>query len=87
MSFIFNLAWRELRASWRRLLFFFLCVGIGVGSIVALGAGVGDGADAAVAPVPDCGAGVLQAATAEMTSDRTIRVRVMRPPIRRGRRA
>jgi putative ABC transport system permease protein len=36
VSFIFNLAWRELRASWRRLLFFFLCIGIGVGSIVAL---------------------------------------------------
>ena len=36
MKFIFNLARRELRASWRRLLFFFLCIGIGVGSIVAL---------------------------------------------------
>jgi putative ABC transport system permease protein len=36
LSFIFNLAWRELRASWRRLLFFFLCIGVGVGSIVAL---------------------------------------------------
>ena len=36
MSFVFNLAVRELRASWRRLLFFFLCVGVGVGSIVAL---------------------------------------------------
>jgi putative ABC transport system permease protein len=36
MSFVLNLARRELRASWRRLLFFFLCVGIGVGSIVAL---------------------------------------------------
>lgn len=36
MSFIFNLALRELRVSWRRLLFFFLCIGIGVGSIVAL---------------------------------------------------
>jgi len=36
LSFIFKLAWRELRASWRRLLFFFLCIGIGVGSIVAL---------------------------------------------------
>lgn len=36
MSFIFNLARRELRASWRRLLFFFLCIGVGVGSIVAL---------------------------------------------------
>ncbi|HZT59401.1 MAG TPA: FtsX-like permease family protein [Pyrinomonadaceae bacterium] len=36
MSFIFNLALRELRSSWRRLLFFFVCVGVGVGSIVAL---------------------------------------------------
>jgi putative ABC transport system permease protein len=27
---------RELRASWRRLLFFFICVSIGVGAIVAL---------------------------------------------------
>ena len=36
MKFILNLARRELRASWRRLLFFFLCIGVGVGSIVAL---------------------------------------------------
>jgi putative ABC transport system permease protein len=36
LSFVFNLARRELRASWRRLLFFFLCIGVGVGSIVAL---------------------------------------------------
>lgn len=38
MSYAFPLrmAARELRASWRRLLFFFLCVAIGVGAIVAL---------------------------------------------------
>jgi putative ABC transport system permease protein len=30
------MARREIRSSWRRLLFFFLCIGIGVGSIVAL---------------------------------------------------
>ncbi|MDQ3803405.1 MAG: FtsX-like permease family protein [Acidobacteriota bacterium] len=36
MKFILNMARRELRASWKRLLFFFLCVGVGVGSIVAL---------------------------------------------------
>jgi putative ABC transport system permease protein len=30
------MARRELRSSWQRLLFFFLCIGIGVGSIVAL---------------------------------------------------
>ncbi len=36
MNFIFNLTAREIRSSWRRLLFFFLCIAIGVGSIVAL---------------------------------------------------
>ncbi|HEU0180015.1 MAG TPA: FtsX-like permease family protein [Blastocatellia bacterium] len=36
MRFVINLAWREMRASWRRLLFFFICIAIGVGSIVAL---------------------------------------------------
>jgi putative ABC transport system permease protein len=30
------MAAREIRASWRRLLFFFICIAIGVGSIVAL---------------------------------------------------
>jgi putative ABC transport system permease protein len=36
MNFVFNMAWREIRASWRRLLLFFLCIAIGVGSIVSL---------------------------------------------------
>lgn len=36
MRFILQMARREMRSSWRRLLFFFLCIGIGVGSIVAL---------------------------------------------------
>ena len=30
------MAMREMRASWRRLLFFFLCLSIGVGAIVAI---------------------------------------------------
>ena len=34
--FVLRMALRELRASWRRLLFFFLCVAVGVGAIVAL---------------------------------------------------
>ena len=34
--FVLLMAWREIRASWRRLLFFFVCVAIGVGAIVAL---------------------------------------------------
>jgi putative ABC transport system permease protein len=36
MTFIVRMAMREVRASWRRLLFFFICIAIGVGSIVAL---------------------------------------------------
>ncbi len=36
MSFVVQLARRELRSSWRRMLFFFVCIGVGVGSIVAL---------------------------------------------------
>ena len=34
--FVVRMAWREMRWSWRRLLFFFLCLAIGVGSIVTL---------------------------------------------------
>jgi putative ABC transport system permease protein len=36
MNFALKMAWRELRASWYRLLLFFLCIAIGVGSIVSL---------------------------------------------------
>jgi putative ABC transport system permease protein len=36
MRFIVNLTLREIRSSWRRLLFFFLCIALGVGSVVAL---------------------------------------------------
>ncbi len=36
MTFILRMAVREIRASWQRLLFFFVCIAIGVGSIVAL---------------------------------------------------
>ena len=36
MTFVVRMFLRELRATWRRLLFFFVCVAIGVGAIVAL---------------------------------------------------
>jgi putative ABC transport system permease protein len=36
VTFILRMAIREVRASWRRLLFFFICIAVGVGSIVAL---------------------------------------------------
>ncbi|MBI2221183.1 MAG: FtsX-like permease family protein [Acidobacteria bacterium] len=36
VPFVVRMAAREMRASWRRLLFFFVCVAIGVGAIVAL---------------------------------------------------
>ena len=36
MTFVVSMTYRELRSSWRRLAFFFLCVAVGVGGIVAL---------------------------------------------------
>ena len=34
--FVLRMAVRETRASWRRLLFFFICIAVGVAAIVAL---------------------------------------------------
>lgn len=36
LKFILNMAYREMRASWHRLLFFFVCIAIGVGAIITL---------------------------------------------------
>ena len=36
MAFVFRMVWRETRAVWRRLLFFYICIAVGVGAIVAL---------------------------------------------------
>ena len=36
MGFVLRMAWRETRATWARLLFFFVCVAIGVAAIVVL---------------------------------------------------
>ena len=36
MRFVLLMAAREMRSSWHRLLFFFICIAIGVGAIVAL---------------------------------------------------
>ena len=36
MNFVLIMAAREMRASWQRLLFFFICIAIGVGAIVTL---------------------------------------------------
>src|SRR6186997_675877 len=36
MRFVLRMAVRETRASWRRLLFFFICIAVGVAAIVAL---------------------------------------------------
>src|SRR4051812_11575407 len=36
MMFVLRMAARETRSSWRRLLFFFICIAIGVAAIVAL---------------------------------------------------
>jgi putative ABC transport system permease protein len=36
MTFVMRMAVREIRASWQRLLFFFVCIAVGVASIVAI---------------------------------------------------
>ena len=36
MRFVLLMAAREMRASWKRLVFFFVCIAIGVGAIIAL---------------------------------------------------
>src|SRR5205823_9163188 len=36
MRFVLRMAARETRAAWRRLLFFFVCIAVGVAAIVAL---------------------------------------------------
>src|SRR5262245_25699153 len=36
MRFVMGMAVRETRASWKRLLFFFLCIAVGVAAIVTL---------------------------------------------------
>ena len=36
MTFVLRMALREIRASWQRLLFFFVCIAVGVASIVAI---------------------------------------------------
>lgn len=36
MMFVLRMAWREIRSSWTRLVFFFLCVAVGVAAIVAV---------------------------------------------------
>ena len=36
MRFIWRMALRELRSGWRRLAFFFVCLSVGVGAVVAL---------------------------------------------------
>ena len=36
MTFVLRMAVRETRAAWRRLLFFFLCIAIGVGAIAGI---------------------------------------------------
>ena len=42
MKFIWRMARREIRSSWRRQLFFFLSIAIGVGAIVALRSTIGN---------------------------------------------
>jgi putative ABC transport system permease protein len=66
MTFVLRMTARELRASWRRLLFFFICVAIGVGAIVALRS-----------VIQNVRAGMVREARAMMAAD--IRIGTNRP--------
>ncbi len=39
MSFVIRMAAREIRSSWQRLLFFFVCIAIGVAAIIVAALG------------------------------------------------
>jgi len=37
MLFLITMAWRETRAAWRRFLYFFFCIALGVGTLIGVG--------------------------------------------------
>ena len=37
MKFSFRMAWRETRGAWRHVLYFFVCIALGVGAVVGIG--------------------------------------------------
>jgi putative ABC transport system permease protein len=37
LNFMTTMAWRETRAAWRHFLYFFLCIALGVGTLVGVG--------------------------------------------------
>ena len=48
MRFVLLTAWRETRSAWQRLVFFFICLAIGVGAIVGSHGTRIDGSDPAL---------------------------------------
>ena len=73
MTFVLRMTVRELRASWRRLLFFFVCVAIGVGAIVALRS-----------VIQNVRGGLVREARAMMAADVTVSTnRVWTPELRK----
>ena len=36
MPFLFKMAWRETRASWRHFIYFLVCIAVGVGALVGV---------------------------------------------------
>lgn len=83
MRFVFQMALRELRASWRRLLFFFLCIAIGVGSIVALRSMIQNVSRAVAAEARTLLTADVQLDTNRPWSEETLAVidRIARPPL------
>ena len=69
MSFVVRMTLRELRSSWRRLVFFFLCVAVGVGGIVALRSVIQEVRVALMAEARTLTAGDVYLRTGQMWTD------------------
>lgn len=86
MSFTASMALREMRSSWRRLVFYFICIALGVGSIVTVRSAIRDFDQAVTSDARNIlGADIVLTSTRPWTErwESAIR-RVSRPPAVQG---
>ena len=86
MTFVLRIALRETRASWKRLLFYFLCVAVGVGSIVLLRSAIRNFYDVMASDARAIVAADLQIDSSRPFSADTLKTveRLARPPLITG---
>lgn len=87
MIFVLRMALRETRAGWKRLLFYFVCVAIGVGSIVLLRSAIRNFYDVMAADARTLMTADLQIDSSRPFSDEALRVidRLAVPPTVTGK--